>query len=144
VSKSEVHDIWEKAAPGRAKWEHTFSASLSKSTGTLMAGIGLGRRVPDLACGAGSQTIQVAKRVGLLAVSRAVVADLTDAEIQSMGPKSTNALSSLRASIASGLRSNSLSGRGARQLSSDKLHSALFVATNDLVEANQSQCFHFS
>ena len=97
-----------------------------------------------LACGAGSQTIQVAKRVDLLAVYRAVVADLTDAEIQSMGPKSTNALSSLRASIASGLRSNLLSGRGARQLSSDKLHSCLFVATNDLIEANQSQCFHFS
>ena len=64
---SAVHDIWEKAAPDWAKWEHAFAASLSISADTLIdvAGIRLGMRVPDMACGAGSQTIQVAKRVGL-------------------------------------------------------------------------------
>jgi ubiquinone/menaquinone biosynthesis C-methylase UbiE len=66
VSKSELRNTWEKAAPGWAKWEHAFSTPLSAATDTLlhMAGIQPGMRVLDLACGAGSQTIQVAKRVG--------------------------------------------------------------------------------
>ena len=64
--KSELRKTWEKAAPGWAKWEHTLSAGLSSATDTLMdmADIRLGMRVLDLACGAGSQTIQAAKRVG--------------------------------------------------------------------------------
>ena len=43
-----------------------FSSGLSTATDKLieMAGVGPGMRVLDLACGAGSQTIQVAKRVG--------------------------------------------------------------------------------
>ena len=66
ASKSELRNTWEKAAPGWAKWEHAFSTGLSAATDTLlhMAGIQLGMRVLDLACGAGSQTIQAAKRVG--------------------------------------------------------------------------------
>jgi ubiquinone/menaquinone biosynthesis C-methylase UbiE len=66
ASKSELRKTWEKAAPGWAKWEHAFSAGLSAATDTLidMAGIQLGMRVLDLACGAGSQTIQAARRVG--------------------------------------------------------------------------------
>lgn len=64
--KSELRKTWENAAPGWAKWEHVFSAGLSDATDTLlhMAGIQLGMRVLDLACGVGSQTIQAAKRVG--------------------------------------------------------------------------------
>ncbi|MGB8137397.1 MAG: class I SAM-dependent methyltransferase, partial [Pseudolabrys sp.] len=64
--KSELRKTWENAAPGWAKWEHVFSAGLSDATDTLidMAGIQPGMRVLDLACGAGSQTIQTAKRVG--------------------------------------------------------------------------------
>ena len=64
--KSELRKTWENAAPGWAKWEHVFSAGLSDATDTLidMAGIRPGMRVLDLACGAGSQTIQTAKRVG--------------------------------------------------------------------------------
>jgi ubiquinone/menaquinone biosynthesis C-methylase UbiE len=65
-SMSELRDTWESAAPGWAKWEHVFTTSLSSATDALidMAGIRPGMRVLDLACGAGSQSIQVAKRVG--------------------------------------------------------------------------------
>ncbi|WP_197427313.1 class I SAM-dependent methyltransferase [Bradyrhizobium retamae] len=64
--KSELRKTWEAAAPGWAKWEHAFSAGLFDATEVLidMAGIKPGMRVLDLACGAGSQTIQVAKRIG--------------------------------------------------------------------------------
>ena len=66
VSQSELRNTWESAAPGWAKWEEPFSAGLSAATDTLidMADIQLGMRVLDLACGAGSQSIQTAKRVG--------------------------------------------------------------------------------
>lgn len=66
AAKSELRSTWEKAAPGWAKWEREFSAGLSAATDTLinMAGIRPGMRVLDLACGAGSQTIHTAKRVG--------------------------------------------------------------------------------
>lgn len=64
--KSELRSTWESAAPGWAKWEHVFTASLSSATDALidMAGIRPGMRILDLACGAGSQSIQAAKRVG--------------------------------------------------------------------------------
>ena len=63
---SELRRTWESAASGWAKWEATFSAGLSGATDTLidMAGVQPGMRVLDLACGAGSQTLQVARRVG--------------------------------------------------------------------------------
>jgi len=66
AAKAELHKTWENAAPGWAKWEHQFSAGLSDATDRLieMAGIRAGMRVLDLACGAGSQTIQAAARVG--------------------------------------------------------------------------------
>ena len=66
TTKSELRSTWEKAAPGWAKWEKEFSAGLSAATDTLidMAGIRTGLRVLDLACGAGNQTIQTARRVG--------------------------------------------------------------------------------
>jgi ubiquinone/menaquinone biosynthesis C-methylase UbiE len=66
AAKSELRSTWEKAAPGWAKWEREFSAGLSAATDTLidMAGVRPGMRVLDLACGAGSQTILTAKRVG--------------------------------------------------------------------------------
>jgi ubiquinone/menaquinone biosynthesis C-methylase UbiE len=66
TSKSELRCTWESAAPGWAKWEQAFSAGLSGATDMLidMAGVRPGMRVLDLACGAGSQSIQAAKRVG--------------------------------------------------------------------------------
>jgi SAM-dependent methyltransferase len=64
--KSELRSTWELAAPGWAKWEYVFATGLSSATDALidMAGIGPGMRVLDLACGAGSQSIQAARRVG--------------------------------------------------------------------------------
>jgi ubiquinone/menaquinone biosynthesis C-methylase UbiE len=64
--KSEVRRTWESAAPGWAKWEHVFATSLSGATDALMdmAGVQRGMRVLDVASGAGSQSIQLAKRVG--------------------------------------------------------------------------------
>jgi ubiquinone/menaquinone biosynthesis C-methylase UbiE len=64
--KPELRNTWEGAAPGWAKWEEAFSAGLYEATETLidMAGVREGMRVLDVACGAGSQTIQVARRVG--------------------------------------------------------------------------------
>jgi ubiquinone/menaquinone biosynthesis C-methylase UbiE len=66
ASKAEQRGTWEAAAPGWAKWEQKFSAGLVEVTDVLldMAGIRPGMRVLDLACGAGSQTLRAASRVG--------------------------------------------------------------------------------
>lgn len=63
---SELRSTWEAAAPGWANWERTFSDGLSGATEALldMAGVSRGMCVLDLACGAGSQSLQAAKRVG--------------------------------------------------------------------------------
>ncbi len=65
-SYSALKNTWEAAAPGWASWEDAFSAGLEEVTGKLldMAAIEGGQRVLDVACGAGAQTIQAAKRVG--------------------------------------------------------------------------------
>lgn len=65
-SKSELRSTWESAAPGWAKWEKVFAAGLTEVTDVLidMAGIKPGQQVLDLACGAGSQSMLAAKRVG--------------------------------------------------------------------------------
>jgi ubiquinone/menaquinone biosynthesis C-methylase UbiE len=66
ASKAEQRGTWEAAAPGWAKWEEKFSAGLADATDKLldMAGVRPGMRVLDLACGAGSQTLHAASRVG--------------------------------------------------------------------------------
>jgi len=66
VSKPELRETWESAAPGWAKWENMFSAGLVDATEALldMAAVEPGMRVLDVACGAGNQTIQAARRVG--------------------------------------------------------------------------------
>jgi ubiquinone/menaquinone biosynthesis C-methylase UbiE len=66
TAKSELRSTWESAAPGWAKWEHVFTESLSGATDALidMAGIRPGMRILDVACGAGSQSIRAAERVG--------------------------------------------------------------------------------
>lgn len=65
-AKSALRDTWETAAPGWAKWEQVFAAGLTGATDVLIdcAAIRPGMHVLDLACGAGSQTIQAAQRVG--------------------------------------------------------------------------------
>lgn len=72
-----LRSTWESAAPGWAKWEQKFSAGLTEVTNTLidMAGVEPGQRVLDLACGAGSQSILAAKRVG--ASGRIVAIDIS-------------------------------------------------------------------
>lgn len=64
--KAEVRGTWESAAPGWAKWEDTVAEAVAEVTDIMldMAGVGAGMRVLDLACGAGSQTLRAAKRVG--------------------------------------------------------------------------------
>jgi ubiquinone/menaquinone biosynthesis C-methylase UbiE len=77
VSRYELRNTWEAAAPGWAHWEQAFSAGLTSATDTLidMACIRPGMRVLDLACGAGTQTIQVAKCVG--PAGRVVAVDIS-------------------------------------------------------------------
>jgi ubiquinone/menaquinone biosynthesis C-methylase UbiE len=64
--KTELRSTWESAAPGWAKWEGVIAAGLADVTETMLdaARVGAGMRVLDLACGAGSQTLQAAERVG--------------------------------------------------------------------------------
>ena len=64
--KFEAQRQWEEAAPGWAKWESVVADGLIEATDAMldMAGVEAGRLVIDLACGAGSQTIRAAKRVG--------------------------------------------------------------------------------
>jgi len=66
VSTSELRDTWDSAAPGWAKWESEFTKNLAGPTEKLLdlAGVSSGMRVLDLACGAGSQTLKAAARVG--------------------------------------------------------------------------------
>jgi len=66
AQKGAMRDTWESAAPGWAKWEEKFSAGLANVTDALldMADVGPGTRVVDLACGAGSQSLRAARRVG--------------------------------------------------------------------------------
>lgn len=57
---------WENAAPGWARWETAIAGFMEPATEALlaMARIDRGLRVLDLACGAGSQTLSAARRVG--------------------------------------------------------------------------------
>jgi SAM-dependent methyltransferase len=64
--KSQLRGTWESAAPGWARWEHAFARGLAEATEALidMADVRPGMRVLDVACGAGSQSIQAARRAG--------------------------------------------------------------------------------
>lgn len=64
--KDELRRTWESAAPGWATWEYVVAEALMDATDTMleMAGVDVGMRVLDLACGAGSQTLRAAERVG--------------------------------------------------------------------------------
>jgi ubiquinone/menaquinone biosynthesis C-methylase UbiE len=64
--KHENEGIWDSAAPGWARWEAELMGAATEATEQMLdaANIKPGMRVLDLACGAGSQTIQAARRVG--------------------------------------------------------------------------------
>jgi SAM-dependent methyltransferase len=76
---SELRNTWQAAAPGWAKWESVFARSLADITDRMldMAGVDAGMRVLDLACGAGSQTLGAAERVG--PGGRVVASDISPA-----------------------------------------------------------------
>lgn len=65
-SVSQLRRTWETAAPGWAKWEHVWGHALAQATEEMIdaAGVAAGMRVLDVACGAGSQTLRAASRVG--------------------------------------------------------------------------------
>ena len=64
--KAELRGTWESAAPGWVKWEAVVAAGLVDATEAMldMAGVAADMRVLDLACGAGSQSLRAAERVG--------------------------------------------------------------------------------
>lgn len=66
MKTNEARSQWEKAAPGWAKWEDVLAKWVLPATNTMleMADVDAGKRVLDLASGAGSQTLSAAQRVG--------------------------------------------------------------------------------
>jgi SAM-dependent methyltransferase len=73
---------WEGAAPGWARWEPTIAAWMEPATEAMlaMAAVDAGARVLDLACGAGSQTLDAARRVGPWGC--VVASDISDTMLQ--------------------------------------------------------------
>ncbi len=76
-AKAQLRTVWESAAPGWAKWESVLAAGLVDVTDAMLdaAAVGAGMRVLDLACGAGSQSLRAAARVG--AHGRVVASDIS-------------------------------------------------------------------
>ena len=66
MQQDEIRKQWEGAAPGWAQWEPTIATWMEPATEAMLtlAGVDTGARVLDLACGAGSQTLCAAQRVG--------------------------------------------------------------------------------
>jgi ubiquinone/menaquinone biosynthesis C-methylase UbiE len=66
MQQEEIRKQWESAAPGWAQWEATIATWMGPATESMltMAGVDSGARVLDLACGAGSQTLRAAQKVG--------------------------------------------------------------------------------
>jgi ubiquinone/menaquinone biosynthesis C-methylase UbiE len=62
----ENEGIWDSAAPGWARWEAELMGAAAEATEQMLdaANLKAGMKVLDLACGAGSQTILAAQRVG--------------------------------------------------------------------------------
>ncbi len=76
-ARAQMRTVWESAAPGWAKWESVLAAGLVDVTDAMldMAAVGPGMRVLDLACGAGSQSLRAAARVG--AHGRVLASDIS-------------------------------------------------------------------
>jgi ubiquinone/menaquinone biosynthesis C-methylase UbiE len=64
--KNTTHDQWQAAAEAWYRWSPTLNQWLGKATDKMleMAGITSGKRVLDIAAGAGEQSITAAKEVG--------------------------------------------------------------------------------
>lgn len=78
MQHEEIRKQWESAAPGWAQWETAIAMWMEPATETMlsMAGVTTGGRVLDLACGAGSQTLRAAQRVG--AQGHVVASDIAE------------------------------------------------------------------
>jgi SAM-dependent methyltransferase len=78
MQQADIRTQWEGAAPGWARWEATIATWMKPATEVMltMAGVDVGARVLDLASGAGSQTLQAARRVG--GQGHVVASDLAD------------------------------------------------------------------
>lgn len=78
MQQEEIRKQWESAAPGWAQWEATIATWMEPATEAMltMAGINTDARVLDLACGAGSQTLRAAQRVG--AQGQVVASDISE------------------------------------------------------------------
>jgi SAM-dependent methyltransferase len=66
MQQAVIRQRWDAAAPGWARWEATIAAWMTPATEAMlaMAHVDAGAHVLDLACGAGSQTLDAARRVG--------------------------------------------------------------------------------
>ena len=66
MESAEIQKQWESAAPGWAKWEKKIADLVEPASRAMldMAGIGPCTQVLDLACGAGSQTLNAASLAG--------------------------------------------------------------------------------
>jgi SAM-dependent methyltransferase len=82
--RRQARQQWEAAAPGWVKWEREFASGLVEVTDTLldMAGVREGLRVLDLACGAGQQSLQAARRVG--PTGRVVASDISPTMLENV------------------------------------------------------------
>jgi SAM-dependent methyltransferase len=78
MQTADIRKQWEGAAPGWARWETIVATWMEPATETMlaMAGVEAGARVLDLACGAGSQTLRAAQRVG--AQGHVTASDIAD------------------------------------------------------------------
>ena len=76
-TKTVIRNRWEAAAPGWAKWEHVLALGFKDATETMldMAKVCPGMNVLDVACGAGSTSMQAAERVGT--TGRVVSSDIS-------------------------------------------------------------------
>lgn len=77
--QAEIRKQWEGAAPGWAQWEAAIATWMEPATEIMlsMASVTTRARVLDLACGAGSQTLRAAQRVG--AQGHVVASDIAEA-----------------------------------------------------------------
>src|SRR5262245_36682235 len=82
MQTADIRKQWEDAAPGCARWEAAITAWMEPATQVMlaMASVISGTRVLDLACGAGSQTLRAAQRVG--AQGHVVASDIAETMLQ--------------------------------------------------------------
>jgi SAM-dependent methyltransferase len=78
MQQADIRTQWEDAAPGWTRWEATVTTWMEPATAAMlsMAGVDVGARVLDLASGAGSQTLQAARRVG--SQGHVIASDIAD------------------------------------------------------------------